>query len=97
MNHFSAVLSIEDAYTHKESKTMKFIFEDEKEDKQPTFGDVEHNQFFVHQNCLMQKVDSRTANKIAIEDGTLYANGCYDIYPEIKIDRILPKVKKIEF
>lgn len=33
---------------------MKFIFEDEKEDKQPTFRDVKSNQFFVYQKCLMQ-------------------------------------------
>lgn len=64
----------------------------------PTFGDVEDNQFFVDQYFnLCQKYDFETYTVIADGDG----NPLSDLYKKVpsdrSIERILPKVEKINF
>lgn len=75
---------------------MKFIFEN-PEKKVPVFGDVQINQFFVDVGgCLCQKTDSFHYSMITNDQGVPYSL-CQNMEPNSIIQRILPKVKKIEF
>ncbi len=76
---------------------MKFILETPAEEKPLTFEDVKVNQFFVTVGGeLCQKIDSSSYNMVAAEDGIPLANHYCSTYG-FKIQRILPKVAKIEF
>lgn len=76
---------------------MKFILETPAEEKTLTFEDVEINQFFVTiYGELCQKIGRSSYNMIAEKDGTPFAEHFGDSYGFI-IERILPKVAKIEF
>ncbi len=76
---------------------IKFITEDD-DNKIPTFGDVEINQFFVDaEGFLCQKVwDCQTAC-IANPDGDPWAVSAYGTESSEEITSILPRVTKIEF
>jgi len=75
---------------------MKIIFAKETDPTNLTFGMVEDDQFFVYDNDLWQKVDFDDANMIAKQGGFLCATrGKFD--HGTPIDRILPRIEKIEF
>ncbi len=78
---------------------MKFILETPAEEKRLTFEDVEINQFFVcDDGFLCQKVDEWSFNYIAEPPyGAPYADHMNGCDPNFVIERILPKVVKIEF
>lgn len=77
---------------------MKFILETPAEEKRLTFEDVEINQFFVRDGFLCQKVDNWCFNYIAESPhGAPYADHVTGCAPDFLIERILPKVLKIEF
>ena len=74
---------------------MKFIYETPEP---PTFGNVEENQFFVDKGgYLCQKIDSKTFAYIADQNGEPFAFLCDKVSVNDKIDRLIPKVTKIEF
>lgn len=75
---------------------MKFITEENKEEK-PTFEKVENDQFFVHKGNLYQKVSDDRGNKIANREGYPEALDCISFHWTTEIDKICPKVIKIEF
>ena len=78
---------------------ITFIQENKLEEKQPTFGQVEVDHFFINnKGCLSQKVSTASYNIIANEEGKPYAN-CYEtgINHSLRIMKILPKITKIEF
>lgn len=76
---------------------MNFIYENEAV-KTPTFGDVEHNQFFVDNNgYLCQKTGIRCFTIVAQNDGTPYSSWLENVRSDRTIQRIIPKVQKIEF
>lgn len=77
---------------------MKIIFEkEENQESYLTIADVEVNQFFVCMDgYLCQKItDSRYAT-IAKRNGQLYS-GIFSCGAHYRIERILPKIAKIEF
>ena len=85
---------------------MKFILETQAEEKSSTYNCVEINQFFVTVGGeLCQKLGSLYYNMVALKDGTpcrlLHfapaAPNYSDIHQDFIINRILPKVLKIEF
>ena len=77
---------------------MKFIFKENLSVKQPTFRDVQVNQFFVDiSGCLCQKEYNNSYFTITNSEGEL---SCYisdGIDPDMPISRILPEVLKIEY
>ena len=77
---------------------MRFVLENEREGDQPTFEDVEVGQFFIDADGdLMQKLDYNSANRIANKNGTPDAIAGYPISPTRLINRILPRVSRIDF
>lgn len=76
---------------------MKFIFA-EKQETKLSLKDVEENQFFV---CSWGRLCQKTADTsyliIADEDGMPYSVYCSNTNINTRINRILPKVLKIEF
>ena len=75
---------------------MKIIFESEKDVL--TFNDVVVDNFFVNVSGeLCQKSDDISYAVIANSHGEPLSYYSYDVRPDTKIERILPKVKKIEF
>jgi hypothetical protein len=76
---------------------MKFIYEKQTKDKQLTLKDVENNQFFVCKNgYLCQKECSESYVVIADGEGNPSCE-CFDSDEDEQIQRILPRVEKIEF
>lgn len=76
---------------------FKFITEPE-EKKEPTFADVKENQFFVNiDGYLCQKTSYNRFNYIANLHGQPYSHSAGDILSSMRILRICPIVKKIEF
>jgi hypothetical protein len=77
---------------------MKIIFEKQnKKEKQLTIADVEVNQFFVCSvGYLCQKVTDSLYTSIADENGLLSCE-IFDCNQDYEIERILPKIAKIEF
>ena len=76
---------------------IKFYTEKEEPQK-PTFGMVEKCQFFVMHGCLCQKISEDSFFIIANNKGE--PTGSFGLtfpYPTAPIDKILPKVTKIEF
>lgn len=77
---------------------MTLSFKTSGASKQLTFSDVEEDQFFVDQDGrLCQKGGETFYCMITESDGTpcsIYYNGAYDDMP---IERVLPRVDKIEF
>lgn len=71
----------------------------EKEtEKQLTFKDVAENQFFVNNNGnLCQKSSSDVYTTIASKYGKPMSMTEYDVDYDTKIQKIFPKVIKIEF
>lgn len=77
---------------------MNFILESPAEEKRLTFNDVEVNQFFVTEyGELCQKIGCSSYNMVALKDGTPFADYYSDLHDDFVIERILPKVVKIEF
>lgn len=76
---------------------MKFIYEEVKKNKQLTLEEVEENQFFVcTDGYLCQKADETAYTTIADDEGN--PTCCkLDCDYDIPIQRILPRVEKIEF
>lgn len=85
-----------EAIKEEENKTMKFIYED-KSDKKLTFACVELNQFYVSGGLLCQKVSDESYNILALSTGYPYSDHIKEAESSDPIDRILPKVIKIEF
>jgi hypothetical protein len=76
---------------------FKFITEPE-EKKELTFADVKLNQFFVDgHGYLCQKTTQSRYNYIATPDGEPYSHYASSILSSMRILRICPIVKKIEF
>ena len=66
--------------------------------KAPTFGDVAQNQLFVNEGFLCQKVSDGRYNCIADPHGYPNARQIRVANPQFaRIQRILPKVTKINF
>ncbi len=66
--------------------------------KQLTFADVEEDQFFVNRfGFLCQKTKYDTYSSIANECGEPYSCTYGNVKNDTKIQRIFPKVIKIEF
>ena len=77
---------------------MNFILETPAEEKHPTFNCVKANQFFVNlYGELCQKIGCSSYNVVALKDGTPFADYYSDLHDDFVIERILPKVVKIEF
>lgn len=75
---------------------IKFVTEEEQKSTL-TFDMVEKNQFFIDGGYLCQKINDTSYIVIANKDKsphTIYVN-C--VHFKIKIDKILPKVTRIEF
>ncbi len=76
---------------------MKFIYEEEAKEQHLTFDMVESDQFFVNNDgCLCQKVHDDRYNVLSNYLGEPFAF-CHDCEKDEEIQRILPKVVKIEF
>lgn len=76
---------------------MKFILE-ETQDKSPVFGDVEIDQFFVNKfGELCQKITADTFVALTDEEGKPCAYYSHSVMPTQPIQRILPKVVRIEY
>jgi hypothetical protein len=76
---------------------MKFILEENQETKLPSLKDVEINQFFVHKDGpLCQKTTNTSFVLIADSNGQPYSEHFEEQF-NLRINRILPKVVKIEF
>lgn len=76
---------------------MKFIYENQEENKTLTLNDVGENQFFVCEDgYLCQKVYEYAYITIADDEGN---PSCmkFDCDYNMPINRILPRVEKIEF
>ena len=76
---------------------IKFIVAEEKQEKQLTLDDVKENQFFVDdEGRLCQKVGADCYNTITDAMGIPFA---YEVFckSDCLIERILPKVTRIEF
>lgn len=80
-----------------EEPKMKFIFEDDKKEKEPTFEDVEDNQFFVDCDGDLCQRDGALYNRIADRNGK--PDTCSGLDGEYIGGpvKLLPKVYKIEF
>lgn len=77
--------------------TIKFITE-EAQDLSLTFRMVEDDQFFVNSyGWLCQRSSGDACCVIAQKDGLPYSGKINCIAPDTPIQRILPKVTKIEF
>ncbi len=75
---------------------MKFILA-EKQETKPSLKDVETNQFFVTVDGeLCQKISCSSYNMVALKGGIPYADYFSDCH-DFVIERVLPKVVKIEF
>ena len=74
---------------------MKIIFETDPNTKLK-FSDVEIDQFFVYVGMLCQKIHNTSFSIITDFEGSPCAD-TDNAYADMEIDRILPKVKKIEF
>lgn len=75
---------------------MKFIYENDESSL--TFSDVPEDSFFVDkQGYLCQKSDDVTYVVIANYEGKPVSYINYDIARDFAIERVIPKVKKIEF
>lgn len=86
-------------YTEKEEEMpIKFIPETEEERKEFTFVMVKNDQFFVSmQGSLWMKIDCDSAIRICTINGEPEADYSDNWYDDDVIQRILPKIKKIEF
>jgi len=77
---------------------MKFILEKNQETNLPSLKDVEDNQFFVNlTGCLCQKTTNKSFVVIADSKGQPYSCHSEEQSINLRINRILPKVVKIEF
>jgi len=77
---------------------MKFIFKENLSVKQPTFRDVQVNQFFVDiSGCLCQKEGNFCYFTITNSEGKLSSLISDYVDPDMPISRILPEVLKIEY
>lgn len=77
---------------------IKFITEKAKKDKSPTFGQVEENQFFIDaKNRLCQKMNAEAYIVLTNEQGDPWATWLEDIEEDRIINKILPKVIRIEW
>jgi len=74
--------------------TIKFIQEDPSTPIK--YRDVPAHQFFVSGECLYQKMQDGHTNQITNSDGEPY---CVPVsfLDHDKIDRIIPRIKKIEY
>lgn len=81
--------------------TIKFHYEEPQDSKDLTLDDVECNQFFVNRNGeLCQKVTARTYNRITNTHGLPEGEALdyqYNNPTDIEIQRVLPRVEKIEY
>ena len=76
---------------------IKFIEETKQPEKKPQFADVETHQFFVSNvGSLWQKTSDRSANAITNSWG-IPNSGSADWRAQETIDRILPRIVKIEY
>lgn len=75
---------------------MKIIYETEPSTPPVTFGMVDEDQFFVSGGYLYQKINDFRAQMIAGRDGCPCA-ATDDFDEDEAIDRILPRVVRIEF
>lgn len=77
---------------------INFIYAEAEKPKPLTFGDVEIDQFFVSESGeLYQKVTRGHANMIASDSGRPCSNNTSAFDSKCHIQRILPKVERIEF
>lgn len=77
---------------------MKFIFKENPIVKQPTFRDVQVNQFFVDiSGCLCQKETDTSCFTMTNSEGELSCWYSSTVDPDMPISRILPEVLKIEY
>jgi hypothetical protein len=77
---------------------MKFILEENQETNLLSLKDVEENQFFVDlTGCLCQKTTDRSFVVIAHSNGQPHSDHFAGQSNNLRINRILPKVVKIEF
>ena len=77
---------------------IKFVYEKERSGKGLVFGDVEEDQLFVSvYGNLCQKVGRDSYNIIADNTGEPCAGHIDDVKLNGRIQRILPRVEKIEF
>lgn len=63
----------------------------------PKFEDVLDNQFFVHFDCLYQKVDEGSANQITEEFGAPCAVSRIQFGSAESVDKIIPTIARIEY
>ena len=78
------------------SGIIEFVPED-KTIQSPVFSDVETDQFFIDKySQLCQKKDDDTYHIIADADGNPDSRTC-DAYGETNINKILPRIEKINF
>jgi len=76
---------------------IKFIQKEEIK-KVKTFGEVEHNQFFVNGNGhFCQKTNDSEYSIIADKHNNPHADYMQKVSPRIIIRKILPHTSKIEF
>ncbi len=77
---------------------MKFIFEEISKPKPLFLKDVEANQFFVnYHGSLCQKTTQTSFSVIAGKDGKPLGYHFANMPENTVINKILPKVAKIEF
>jgi hypothetical protein len=77
---------------------MKFILEENQETKLPSLKDVEENQFFVCScGSLCQKTTNSSYSVVALSNGGPHGDYYSGQSINLRINKILPKVVKIEF
>lgn len=77
---------------------MKFIFTEPLAAKSPTYEDVRTDQFFVYKGRFCQRVTSTYAQTITDDQGVPCAAVKYlPMTEDTCIDRILPRVERIEY
>ena len=77
---------------------MNITFETEAVEEKPKFGDVEENQpFIAGDGFLCMKIDGDSLTVIARPDGRPLANYKEEVQAHCEIQRILPRVTKINF
>lgn len=77
---------------------IKFIEEIPEEVKKPTLGMVEEDQFFISiSGYLCQKYEGHSYVTIANRHGDPELYIYHDVEYDLEIQKILPKITKIEF
>ena len=77
---------------------MKIISKAQEESKQPTFADVQIDQFFVNiPGSLCQKYCCDSYNIITTSNGCVCSGRVDNLNPNSLISRIIPEVLKIEY